>query len=71
MAKKVSFKTQTSTGETMTVYGEVAEVSEDHPTLQVRVWSKYANYGFYNLDRLPGGTLTASGFKTFMTGGVA
>lgn len=68
MAKKVSFKTPNRAGELVTVYGQLAEVTDDHPTPQVRVWTKHANYGFYNLDRLPGGTLTTAGFKALMTG---
>lgn len=65
MAKKVSFKTPNRSGELVTVYGQEC-VSPDG-TPQVRVWTKYANYGFYNLDRFEGGTLTARSFRNLMT----
>lgn len=66
MAKKASFKTQTRAGESVTVYGELC--TNDKGVEQVRVWTKYANYGFYNLSRFENGVLTAKSFKNLMTG---
>lgn len=67
MALKASFKTTNRAGDTVTVYGERSD--SDAGTEQVRVWTKHANYGFYNLDRFPGGVFTAKTFREFMTGG--
>lgn len=64
MAQKVTFKRDTKGGETINVYGELCESPEGVP--QVRVWTKYQNLGFYNLDRLPGATLTRSNLESFL-----
>lgn len=66
MAKKASFKTHNRAGEEVTVYGEVC--TNDAGIEQVRVWTKYANYGFYNLSRFENSTLTASSFRNLMLG---
>lgn len=67
MARKTSFKTRTRSGDEVTVYGAVCV--NDHGVEQVRVWTKHANYGFYNLDRFDGGALTAQSFRALMLGG--
>lgn len=60
MAKKASTKAMTKSGREVTLYGEVTDDGT-----QVRVWSKDANYGFYNVDRFEGGSLTAGSFRKF------
>lgn len=62
MAKKASTKAMTKSGREVTLYGEVTDDGT-----QVRVWSKDANYGFYNLPRFEGGALTASSFRKFFS----
>lgn len=63
MAKKATTKAMTQSGREVTLYGEVTDDGT-----QVRVWSKDANYGFYNLTRFEGETLTASSFRSFFNG---
>ena len=58
MAKTATTKARTQSGREVTLYGEVTEDGS-----QVRVWSRDANYGFYNLSRFDGGTLTAASFR--------
>ena len=58
MAQKASTTARTKTGREVTLYGQVTEDGT-----QVRVWSKDCNYGFYNLSRFDGGTLTAASFR--------
>ena len=58
MAKTATAKARTQSGREVTLYGEVTEDGS-----QVRVWSRDANYGFYNLDRFEGGILTAASFR--------
>ncbi len=64
MAKKATTKAMTKSGREVTLYGEVTDDGT-----QVRVWSKDANYGFYNLSRFEGGLLTASSFRKFFSVG--
>ena len=76
MAKKASFKTVSRSGESVTVYGELTKANKvtdwngndiTPPFIpQVRVWTKYANYGLYNLDRFEGGVLTSKSFQNLM-----
>lgn len=63
MAHKASTKVQAKDGTELTLYGQVTEDGT-----QVRVWSKRANHGFYNLNRFEGGTLTAQSFRAFFGG---
>ena len=60
MAKTETAKARTKSGRDVTLYGEVTEDG-----LQVRVWSKDYNYGFFNLSRFDGGSLTAASFRAF------
>lgn len=68
MAKKAMFTATSKAGTPINVYGQLAEVTDDHPTPQVRVWTKYANYGFYNLSRFENETLTAKSLRKLMLG---
>lgn len=61
MAKKATAMTKTKAGEDIRVY---AAVTSDGT--QVMVWSKHATYGFWSLDRLEGGTLTARSFRILL-----
>lgn len=63
MALKASTKVLAKDGTELTLYGQVTEDGS-----QVRVWSKRANHGFYNLNRFDGGTLTAKSFRSFFGG---
>lgn len=60
MAKKVSIKKRTQSGGMIHLYGELVTYG---PAPQVAVWTKHANYGYYNLDRFGGGVLTTASFK--------
>jgi hypothetical protein len=66
MAKKAMFTATSKAGTPLNVYGETCE--NDQGVAQVRVWTKYANYGFYNLDRFENGVLTAKTLRKLMTG---
>ena len=58
MAKKTSAMTTTKTGEPIRVY---AAVTSDGG--QVMLWHKRATLGFWNLERLEGGALTARSLR--------
>lgn len=60
MANKASTKAMTKAGTEVTLYGQMTDDGT-----QVRVWSKDCNYGFYNVARFEGGTLTANSFRKF------
>lgn len=60
MANKATTKAITKAGTEVTLYGQMTEDGT-----QVRVWSKDANYGFYNVSRFEDGTLTAGSFRKF------
>ena len=62
MAKKASFPARTKSGETVNVYGEVTADG------MVRVWTKYANYGFYKIERFANNTLTAKTLEAVLRG---
>ena len=66
MAKKATFTATSKAGTPLIVYGETCV--NDHGVAQVRVWTKFANYGFYNLDRFENGVLTAKTLRKLMTG---
>lgn len=61
MAKKVTAMTKTKAGDPVRVYGQITSDGT-----QVMVWSKHNVYGFWNLDRLEGGTLTARSFRILL-----
>lgn len=73
MAKKVSLKKRTKSGDTINLYGELVR---PNPVLdwngndispesvpQVSVYTRFANYGLFNLDRFENGELTSSSFR--------
>lgn len=73
MAKKVSIKKRTQSGDMINLYGEIVtpnpvldwngnDISPEHVP-QVAVWTKHTHYGYYNLDRFEGGVLTTASFK--------
>lgn len=66
MAKKTSFKAPTKAGTLINVYGEACV--NDEGVEQVRVWTKYANYGFYNLSRFENNELTSTSLRKLMIG---
>lgn len=77
MAKKAMFTATSQTGTPINVYGELTPLNDIRDPAgnvevaalsQVRVWSKYANYGFYNLERFENGTLTSKTLRKLMTG---
>lgn len=61
MAKQTSAMTKTKAGAAVRVY---AAVTADGT--QVRLWSTRAVYGFWNLDRLEGGALTARSLRILL-----
>ena len=66
MAKKAMFTGTSKAGTPINVYGETCV--NDKGGVQVRVWTKYANYGFYNLSRFENGVLTAKTLRKLMLG---
>lgn len=66
MAKKAMFTATSKAGTPLNVYGELC--ANDDGVKQVRVWTKHANYGFYNLSRFENETLTSKSLKKLMTG---
>ena len=57
MAKKVSIKKRTKSGDTVNLYGEL--VSDG----MVSVYTKHAVYGLYKIERFENGELTTSSFR--------
>lgn len=57
MAKKVSLKKRTKSGDTVNLYGELTSDG------MVSVYTKYAMYGLFKLDRFDKAELTASSFR--------
>lgn len=66
MAKKAMFTAVSRAGTPLNIYGEACE-NEDG-VKQVRVWSKFENFGFYNLSRFDNETLTAKSLRKLMLG---
>ncbi len=66
MAKKAMFSSTSKAGTPINVYGETC--TNDDGVDQVRVWSKFTNYGFYNLSRFENETLTAKTLRKLMLG---
>ena len=66
MAKKAMFTATSKAGTPVNVYGETCE--NDTGVAQVLVWTKYENFGFYNLDRFENGVLTAKTLRKLMLG---
>lgn len=66
MAKKAMFTATSKAGTPLNVYGETCV--NDQGVAQVLVWTKFANYGFYNLDRFESGVLTTKTLRKLMTG---
>lgn len=66
MAKKAMFHAVSQAGTPLNIYGEACE-NEDG-VKQVRVWSKFENFGFYNLSRFDNETLTAKSLRKLMLG---
>lgn len=66
MAKKAMFTANSKAGTPINVYGETC--TNDAGVKQVRVWTKYENFGFYNLSRFEDETLTAKSLRKLMTG---
>lgn len=66
MAKKAMFTATSKAGTPLNIYGEACENEEG--VKQVRVWSKFENFGFYNLSRFDNETLTAKSLRKLMLG---
>ena len=66
MAKKAMFTGTSKAGTPLNVYGET--YVNDKGVAQVCVWTKFENYGFYNLDRFENGVLTAKTLRKLMLG---
>ena len=66
MAKKAMFTAVSQAGTPLNIYGEACENEEG--VKQVRVWSKFENFGFYNLSRFDNETLTAKSLRKLMLG---
>ena len=73
------FTATSKAGTPLNVYGELVEpnpvldwngndVTPEVTNPQVRVWTKYENFGFYNLSRFENETLTAKSLRKLMTG---
>lgn len=62
MAKKVSFKHFTKSGDPINVYGQLSEDGRD-----VLTWTKHANYGIYRIERFGERGLTSATLKHVMT----
>ena len=60
------FTATSKAGTPLNVYGEMC--ANDAGVKQVRVWTKYENFGFYNLSRFENETLTAKSLRKLMTG---
>lgn len=57
MAKKVSIKKRTKSGDTINLYGELMSDG------MVSVYTKHAVYGLYKIDRFENGELTTGSFR--------
>lgn len=61
MAKKVAIKKRTKSGDTVNLYGE--KTTKDDGQVMVSVYTKYAVYGLYKIERFENGELTSSSFR--------
>jgi hypothetical protein len=64
--KKVRTVLPSQTGAPLNVYGRLTEDG-----IQVAVWTKFQNVGFYNIDRFPDRKLTGANLRHVLTGGKA
>ena len=61
MAKKVSIKKRTKSGDTLNLYGE--KITKDDGQVMVSVYTKFQMLGLYKIERFENGELTASSFR--------
>lgn len=61
MAKKVSIKKRTKSGDSINLYGE--KITKDDGQVMVSVYTKHAVYGLYKIERFENGELTAGSFR--------
>lgn len=61
MAKKVSIKKRTNSGDSINLYGE--KITKDDGQVMVSVYTKHAVYGLYKIERFENGELTAGSFR--------
>lgn len=57
MAKKVSIKKRTKSGDTVNLYGELMSDG------MVSVYTKHAVYGLYKIEQFENGELTTNSFR--------
>lgn len=57
MAKKVSIKKRTESGDTVNLYGVLTDDG------MVSVYTKHAMYGLYKIERFENGELTTGSFR--------